>query len=569
MTKRKIFLAILLSAALLFGATLTVGADSLPVNEAEGYYYAQLSDDAKLIYDALAAPENLSLLESGASVTVGEPYSVTIPQNPTQEEYNALVSGFSAASNRMGEILREMSNAAAAFDRDRSDIFWTGGVHGNTSLQKNGEEIEGSLSISPGNTYTVSLKVGLYLVLDWDGEGQNDRDLQADRALLQGNVTAVAEAARAFSHTRYGRLQRVNELLCQYNDYNSAAAEASGSEGYGHGYPWTALSALDQLTIPEDGGTFLKPVCEGYARALQLICRELEIPCVLVGGIGNGEEHMWAYVQMEDGNWYAMDVTWNDSLGRNDYFLAGRDVMDESHEPRGHFMSSGQTTVFEYPALASHAYNPNKLTLNPSAERLMGGGRLTLTAGGALEGEMRLVCDDESILLTEAAPGVWVADLPNETADYTFTLTFEGEGVYHGITASCSVHTERHTHAFGEWQDHSAEQHCAECDCGEKTYENHAFGEWTVTKAASATAAGSRERACVCGKKQIETIAATGTPEHNTSGGTQSQTPIGGADGPTSIKTQGSLSGCFSSVSGGTVVLCAILGALVIHKRKR
>ncbi|MBR3893883.1 MAG: hypothetical protein IKJ35_01920 [Clostridia bacterium] len=603
MRARRLFGALILSAALICGGILSASAEPLSADAVQGSYYAQLTDDAKLIYDALADPENLGLLQAGEPVTVGEPYMVTIPQNITQEEYNALTRGFSAASNRMGEILREMSNAAAAFDREHSDVFWTGGVHGHTALQKNGEDMEGSISLSPGNTYTISLKVGLYVVSDWDGVGEDDRDLHADMMTLRQNVLDVARIARESSATRYGRLQKVNELLCRYNDYNTDAAALGGSGEYGHGYPWTAFSALDQITLPEDENGSLRPVCEGYARALQLVCHELEIPCMLVSGSGNGEEHMWTYVQMEDGNWYAMDVTWNDTLGRNDYFLVGSDVMDEKHEARGRFMSAGQTTEFVYPRLSEKPYNPNKLTLNSSVETLSGGGRVILTVGGALEGEVSMVSSDESVLPSEIEDGIWVADLPNETAEFTFTVTFEGEGIYHGITASCTVRTE-HTHAFGDWIQESAEQHSASCVCGEKQYKPHEWGEWRevsdaqhgatcicggtqykehewsewmVTKAATATVAGSRERTCVCGKTQTETIAPLGGAERNTAPGAaesdpapgepQTQPPTGDLDQPTPDTPKGS-GGCFSSAHGTAVLLCAILGVLMLRKRR-
>ena len=38
----------------------------------------------------------------------------------------------------------------------------------------------------------------------------------------------------------------------------------------------------------------------------------------------------------------------------------------------------------------------------------------------------------------------------------------------------------------------------------------HSFGEWTEVKAATCTEKGQRERACECGEKEIEEIAATG-----------------------------------------------------------
>lgn len=57
-------------------------------------------------------------------------------------------------------------------------------------------------------------------------------------------------------------------------------------------------------------------VCEGYARAMQLLLTESGIPNYLVTGMGideagNSEGHMWNVVSI-DGQAYYLDVTWND-----------------------------------------------------------------------------------------------------------------------------------------------------------------------------------------------------------------------------------------------------------------
>ena len=58
-------------------------------------------------------------------------------------------------------------------------------------------------------------------------------------------------------------------------------------------------------------------------------------------------------------------------------------------------------------------------------------------------------------------------------------------------------------------------QHWQECSCGEKlNVANHTYGDWKVTKEATETEAGSRERGCaVCEYVQTEAIPATGTGE--------------------------------------------------------
>ncbi len=59
-------------------------------------------------------------------------------------------------------------------------------------------------------------------------------------------------------------------------------------------------------------------VCEGYARTMQLLCRELSIPCTLVCGtsIERNENHMWNVIEI-DGDWYNLDVTWDDDDQNN------------------------------------------------------------------------------------------------------------------------------------------------------------------------------------------------------------------------------------------------------------
>ena len=75
-----------------------------------------------------------------------------------------------------------------------------------------------------------------------------------------------------------------------------------------------------------------------------------------------------------------------------------------------------------------------------------------------------------------------------------------------------------------EWKS-DADSHWHECTCGERSEEgSHTFGDWTVTKEATDTADGSRERKCtVCGYVQSEKISATGGATDDTeSGGTDS-----------------------------------------------
>ena len=189
--------------------------------------------------------------------------------------------------------------------------------------------------------------------------------------------------------TRQQKLDVMHRYLCELIEYDETAPHAHE--------PYGALI---------EG----RAVCEGYARSLKWLCDREEIPCVLVIGDaidtnGNAGGHMWNYVQMEDGNWYAVDTTWDDpiyvgssnSIMPNnykhkyllkmengawyaidatwddqievidEYFLVGSETKDsyfggmrfaQSHIPSGDFSGSGYK-IFEYPPLNAEAYDPD------------------------------------------------------------------------------------------------------------------------------------------------------------------------------------------------------------------
>ncbi len=61
-----------------------------------------------------------------------------------------------------------------------------------------------------------------------------------------------------------------------------------------------------------------KGICMSYALAFQRILTEMKIPCIYV----KGDNHAWNMVKI-DGDWYGVDVTWDDSRGSYSCFLKG------------------------------------------------------------------------------------------------------------------------------------------------------------------------------------------------------------------------------------------------------
>ncbi len=174
----------------------------------------------------------------------------------------------------------------------------------------------------------------------------------------KGMVKQVQDVVNAFEpegKTMYEKLLSIHDYICALNTYVTGAD-----------YCYSAYGSLVNR----------RSVCEGYAEAFKLLCDKAGITTVLVTGmstnnIGNTEAHMWNYVLMDDGNWYAVDVTWDDAgdiTGNRSYFLVGADTVvsgkkfTESHRSSLNLSSIGAdgSTIdgFRYPTLSASAYDP-------------------------------------------------------------------------------------------------------------------------------------------------------------------------------------------------------------------
>ena len=111
-----------------------------------------------------------------------------------------------------------------------------------------------------------------------------------------------------------------------------------------------------------------KAVCEGYSKALIALCEEAGMLCIPVNGCSDKEGHalhMWNKVMM-DGEWYNMDLTWDDPTAENDSPVSEEDagteyihrdyfgLTDEETEKDHSFI---ETTVMRYPAAEAEENN--------------------------------------------------------------------------------------------------------------------------------------------------------------------------------------------------------------------
>ena len=122
----------------------------------------------------------------------------------------------------------------------------------------------------------------------------------------------IADQAAQYP-TRYEQIQAVHDLLAAQSTYNYGALEEDGTVNANLSHQ--AYSCLI-------AGDAYEPVCDGYAKAVKMVCDLLEIPCALA----SSDTHMWNNIKMDDGDWYNLDLTWddaNDQAISYDYFLIG------------------------------------------------------------------------------------------------------------------------------------------------------------------------------------------------------------------------------------------------------
>ena len=210
---------------------------------------------------------------------------------------------YAHASQIYDEALQYILAVYGAFDHDRPDVFWLSGdcstsySYRASATSPNGQGI---------GSVTIEISVYFYLYCYEDGfdyyyedgfdirakEYTSARSIAKDMAKRDAAVATILQ--NTASKSDYQKIRYFNEWLTKNNCYSSNLNSAPDSS-------WECISALSGRSGVSG------PVCEAYARAFQVLCNESDIPCVLV----SGANHMWNFVYLQ-GNWYAVDVTWND-----------------------------------------------------------------------------------------------------------------------------------------------------------------------------------------------------------------------------------------------------------------
>ena len=219
--------------------------------------------------------------------------------------------------------------ACQALAFDHPEFFWI--RQGVAWFSGDDEDV---LYIVDGNV-TTHLDAG-FIAYPMSDTAEECIELQAQLDEVVGEI--LDELGKPEYTNVEAKLAYMDNWLAEHNHYNEAAAVDS-TWIYRDETPWSIVSGLlDEYN----------PVCEGYAKAFQLICHELGIPCLQVSGeayqvkddgtLGSGGAHMWTAVKL-DKFWFVCDPTWDDPLygagvdkdfSCRKYFLV--------NQPAGHFV---------------------------------------------------------------------------------------------------------------------------------------------------------------------------------------------------------------------------------------
>ena len=318
------------------------------ISTATGNYYDQLDATSKRIYNAIyeANKSSASTAKMKLNLTkIFENQKVTKGANGkavySEETKQAIFAWLSSY----------VTPAYLALTYDHPELVWLSGAKYTigysvyTPLFESGEtSIITDLELA-GSTFTITPTKDTGVLTGSKVNPLFDGTKSQIDAMLPANATT------------YDKVKAVHDKICSMVSYEN------NTQNIGNPYYQTPYS----LYYDADGDGKIETVCAGYAKMMKLQCNKYGIPCVLVTGVtDSGEYHMWNYVQMENGVWYAVDATWDDqSTTMYDFFLVGSETYSSAafgtkkfgntHIPSGKWTTSADC-VFLYPVFSQTAY---------------------------------------------------------------------------------------------------------------------------------------------------------------------------------------------------------------------
>ena len=321
------------------------------ISSATGNYYDQLDATSKRIYNAIYEANKSSASTAKMKLKLTKIFE---NQKVTKGANGKAVYSEETKQAIFAWLGSYVTPAYLALTYDHPELVWLSGAKYTigysvyTPLFESGEtSIITDLELA-GSTFTITPTKDTGVLTGSKVNPLFDGTKSQIDAMLPANATT------------YDKVKAVHDKICSMVSYEN------NMQNIGNPYYQTPYS----LYYDADGDGKIETVCAGYAKMMKLQCNKYGIPCVLVTGVtDSGEYHMWNYVQMENGVWYAVDATWDDqSTTMYDFFLVGSETYSSAafgtkkfvttHIPSGKWTTSADC-VFSYPILRTTAYKSN------------------------------------------------------------------------------------------------------------------------------------------------------------------------------------------------------------------
>ena len=318
------------------------------ISTATGNYYDQLDATSKRIYNAIYEANKSSASTAKMKLNLTKIFE---NQKVTKGANGKAVYSEETKQAIFAWLGSYVTPAYLALTYDHPELVWLSGAKYTigysvyTPLFESGEiSIITDLELA-GSTFTITPTKDTGVLTGSKVNPLFDGTKSQIDAMLPANATT------------YDKVKAVHDKICSMVSYEN------NTQNIGNPYYQTPYS----LYYDADGDGKIETVCAGYAKMMKLQCNKYGIPCVLVTGVtDSGEYHMWNYVQMENGVWYAVDATWDDqSTIMYDFFLVGSETYSSAafgtkkfgttHIPSGKWTTSADC-VFLYPVFSQTAY---------------------------------------------------------------------------------------------------------------------------------------------------------------------------------------------------------------------
>ena len=312
-------------------------------------YGAQLDGNAKALYDLLVQNYVVDYSQYLDSVDFPFEFPDTITFEAVVEDGSFQRKGESYVQ-ATDDVKTAIQAASDAFSYDYPQAFWfRGSNYGyRVSCVRDGSSSTGYRGTFKNFTFKPANRE----------ISENSHTRMGD--FMGGVQSAVAELnEQTLGMDMEQKIKRIHDYICQrvtYRNDNTLWVHSAAS-----------------LFLDADPAF----VCEGYAKSMKIFCYYMGINCACVSGTARGTSsgtpgaHMWNYVQMDDGNWYLVDATWDDvgTPPSSRYLLVGRatkgqyiTIGEERVEYTSFSTTSAETAgpVFILPVLAEESYADNK-----------------------------------------------------------------------------------------------------------------------------------------------------------------------------------------------------------------